>query len=76
MEEARKIILSLEDSKKNLEAQVDSLDAWVKLAEDNLAKEQAELKNKIEDVEDKFTDMAWYRMWTMNPDCGSIFPGG
>ena len=74
--EARKTILALEDSKKNLEAQVDSLDARVKLAADNLAKEQAGLKKKIEDAEDRFTDMAWYRMWTMNPNLDLSFLEG
>ena len=74
--EARKIILSLEYSKKNLEAQVDSHEAQVKKAEDNLDKEQAGLKNKIVDAEDKFTDMAWYRIWMMNPDLDLSFLEG
>lgn len=43
------------------------------MAEELLAKEQAELKQKIEDAEDKATDMAWYRLWSTNPDSDLFF---
>ena len=56
--EARETLLALEKSKKDLEAHIDTLHARLTLSGDTLAKERAELKKKIEDAEDKFTDMA------------------
>ena len=56
--EAKEKISSLED-------QVDTLKARVKMLEDNLATEWAELAQKVADAEDKFTDFAWYRLWVI-----------
>ena len=65
VEEAKKASnvarLAEEETKKaktDLESRVDCLEAKVKMAEDLLAKERAELKQKIEDTEDKAIDMA------------------
>lgn len=57
-EKAKKTITVLEESKKDLETRVDTLQARLTLSEDTLAKERAELKKKIEEAEDKSVDMA------------------
>ena len=75
----------LQEKKANIEAkekitsfadQVDTLKARVKMLEENLATKQAELAQKVADVEDKFTDLAWYRMWVNNLDSDLSFSEG
>ena len=60
----------------SLENQVDTLNARVKMLEDNLATERDTLAQKVADAEDKFTDLAWYRMWVHNPDADLSFLEG
>ena len=38
-----------------------------------MAKEQVELKQESEDAEDRPIDMAWYRLWSTNPDLDLSF---
>ena len=63
--------LAEEETKKaktDLESRVDCLEAKVKMAEYLLAKERTELKQKIENAEDKAIDMVWYHLWSTNPE--------
>lgn len=55
---------------------MDYAEARAKMAEDLLAKEQADLKKKLEDSEDKFIDTAMYRIGSMNPDIDISFLEG
>ena len=67
--EAKKKISSLEN-------QADTLNAKVKMLEDHLATERDTLAQKVAAAEDKFTDLAWYRMWVHNPDADLSFLEG
>ena len=46
------------------------------MLEDNLATQRATLDQKVADAKDKFTDLAWYRMWVHNPDADLSFLEG
>ena len=37
------------------------------MLEENLATEQKTLEQRLADAEDKYTELAWYRMWVFNP---------
>lgn len=54
---------------------IDLLQAKVTMLEGNLAAEQKTLEQRVADAEDKYTEMAWYRVWTYNPDANFDFLG-
>ena len=57
------------------ERQNELLQAKVTMLEENLATEQKTLEQKVADAEDKFTELAWYRMWVYNPNVDLDFLG-
>ena len=68
MEELKK---TTEKEKEKIDAEVrknELLQAKVTMLEENLATEQKTLEQKVADAEDKYTELAWYRMWVFNPD--------
>lgn len=67
----------LEENEKCVvqERQNGLLQAKVTMLEENLATERETLAQKVADAEDKFTELAWYRMWVNNPDVDSSFLG-
>ena len=75
-EEAQNALLTSEESRKNLEARVDCLQARLKMTEELWAKERVDLKKTIEAAEDKFTNTTMYRIWSMNPDLDHSFLEG
>ena len=50
--------------------------AKVTMLEESLATERETLAQKVADAEDKFTELAWYRMWVNNPSVDLSFLGG
>ena len=67
-----------EKEKEKTEAQVrknELLQAKVTMLEENLATEQRTLEQRVADAEDKYTDLAWYRVWVYNPDADFDFLG-
>ena len=67
-----------EKEKEKTEAQVrknELLQAKVTMLEENLATEQKTLEQRVADAEDKYTDLAWYRVWVYNPDADFDFLG-
>ena len=51
------------------------LQAKVTMLEENLATEQKTLEQRVADAEDKYTELAWYRMWVNNPNVDLTFLG-
>ena len=51
------------------------LQAKVTMLEENLATEQKSLEQRVADAEDKYTELAWYRMWVFNPNVDLEFLG-
>ena len=51
------------------------LQAKVTMLEENLATEQKTLEQRVGDAEDKYTELAWYRMWVFNPSVDLEFLG-
>ena len=67
-----------EKEKEKTEAQVrtiELLQAKVTMLEENLATEQRTLEQRVADAEDKYTDLAWYRVWVYNPEADFDFLG-
>ena len=61
----KKANIEVKEKITSLEDQIDTLKARVKMLEDNLATEQAELAQKVDDAEDKFkTYPSWRVNWT------------
>ena len=54
---------------------IELLQAKVTMLEENLATEKATFAQRVADAEDKYTEMAWYRVWTYNPDANYEFLG-
>ena len=57
------------------ERQNELLKAKVTMLEENVATERETLAQKVEYAEDKFTELAWYRMWVYNPNVDLDFLG-
>ena len=73
-----KLKKTTEEEKEKTEAQVrknELLQAKVTMLEENLATEQRTLEQRVADAEDKYTDLAWYRVWVYNPDADFDFLG-
>ena len=67
-----------EKEKEKTEAQVreiELLQAKVAMLEENLATEQRTLEQRVANAEDKYTDLAWYRVWVYNPEADFDFLG-
>ena len=82
MDESKKAIekekKATEKEKEKTDAQardIELLQAKVAMLEDNLATEKATFEQRVADAEDKFTELAWYRVWTYNPDANYEFLG-
>lgn len=72
-DEANKVFLASEKAKKNLEAQVDVVEAQAKLAKDALAKTEAEVEQKIIAWKDELIDVAMYSFWVANQNADISF---
>ena len=67
-----------EKEKEKTDAQareIELLQAKVTMLEENLATKQRTLEQRVADAEDKYTDLAWYRVWTYNPNADFDFLG-
>lgn len=71
--EEKKANIKVREEKATLERQVKVLHAKVVMLEENLATERATLAQKVADAEDKYTDLARYRMWANNPNVDFAF---
>lgn len=74
--EEKKTNIEVREKSASLERQVELFQAKVVMLEENLATERETLALKVADAEDKFTELAWYRMWVNNPDVNFSFLEG
>ena len=75
MDESKRAI-EKEREKTNAQARdIELLQAKVTMLEENLATEKATFAQRVADAEDKYTELAWYRVWTYNPDANYEFLG-
>ena len=72
----KKIVIEVREKCASQERQIELLQAKVTMLEADLATERKTLAQKVADAEDKFTELAWYRMWVNNPDVNLSFLGG
>ena len=72
---AEKALLEEKEKSAVQERQNELLQAKVAMLEENLATERETLAQKVVDAEDKFTELAWYRMWVNNPKVDLDFLG-
>ena len=80
LKEAKRKLLASEDAKKELEGKVDitetrvsSTEAEKKLAQEALAKVEAEVEEKINVGKDELIDLAMYRFWEHNQNADISF---
>ena len=73
--EEKKTILEVKEKCASQERQNELLKAKVTMLEADLATERETLAQKVADAEDKFTELAWYRMWMNNPNVDLSFLG-
>ena len=74
--EEKKTVIEVREKCASQERQNELLQAKVTMLEADLATERKTLAQKVADAEDKFTELAWYRMWVNNPDVNLSFLGG
>ena len=72
---AEKALLEEKEKSAAQERQNELLQAKVTMLEESLATERETLAQKLADAEDKFTELAWYRMWVNNPNVDLDFLG-
>ena len=75
MEELKKTTEKEKEKAAAQERKNELLQAKVTMLEENLATEQKTLEQRVADAEDKYTDLAWYRVWVYNPDADFDFLG-
>lgn len=73
--EEKKTVIEVREKCASQERQNELLQAKVTMLEADLATERETLAQKVADAEDKFTELAWYRMWVNNPDVNLSFLG-
>lgn len=61
--------------KNKFEMQVTCAEARAKIVEDELAKERAEMQEKITKEENEIIEVAMYRIWSANQDAAISFMG-
>ena len=59
----KKMVIEVKEKCASLERQNELFRAKVTMLEADLATERETLAQKVADAEDKFTKLAWYRMW-------------
>lgn len=74
--EEKKENIEVREKNASLERQVELLQAKVFMLEENLATERETLAQKIVDAEDKFTELAWYKMLVNNSNVNLSFLEG
>ena len=74
--EEKKTVIEVKEKCASQERQNELLRAKVTMLEADLATERETLAQKVADAEDKFTELAWYRMWVNNPEVNLSFLGG
>lgn len=75
MDELKKTTEKEKEKTAAQERRNELLQAKVTMLEENLATEQKTLEQKVADAEDKYTELAWYRMWVFNPNVDLEFLG-
>ena len=75
MDELKKTTEKEKEKTAAQERKNELLQAKVTMLEENLATEQKTLEQRVADAEDKFTELAWYRMWVFNPNVDLEFLG-
>lgn len=73
--EEKKTVIEVREKCASQERQNELLQAKVTMLKVDLATERETLAQKVADAEDKFTELAWYRMW-VKPRCESVLPRG
>ena len=75
MDELKKTTEKEKEKAAAQERKNELLQAKVTMLEENLATEQKTLEQRVADAEDKYTNLAWYRVWVYNPDADFDFLG-
>ena len=75
VEELKKTTEKEQEKTAAQERKNELLQAKVTMLEENLATEQKTLEQRVADAEDKYTELAWYRMWVFNPSVDLEFLG-